>query len=156
MDQLMEQLERVHKTDGTTIICPLLMMDFAKTPQAFAEGRPKRQRPTHQGEFWFRFRETLIWQWLFLRVRPGGMRKSMERSGTKTKDPVQLEKRLGLFSGVALIAGTMIGNAKQIHTRFNSHASWTNWNLLKIAWKALPNEAFTEAFSLFRARTIKW
>lgn len=50
MDQLMDQLKRVHKMDGTTIICPQLMMDFAKTPQAFVEGRPKRQRPTHQGE----------------------------------------------------------------------------------------------------------
>lgn len=37
------------------------------------------------------------------------MRDSLERSGAKTKDPVQLQKRLGLFSGVALIVGTMIG-----------------------------------------------
>lgn len=40
------------------------------------------------------------------------MRESMEGSGTKAKDPIQLEKRLGLFSGVALIVGTMIGNAE--------------------------------------------
>lgn len=39
------------------------------------------------------------------------MREPMEGSGPKAKDPVQLEKRLGLFSGVALIVGTMIGNA---------------------------------------------
>lgn len=39
------------------------------------------------------------------------MRESMEGSGTKEKDPIQLQKRLGLFSGVALIVGTMIGNA---------------------------------------------
>lgn len=50
MDQLMDQLKRVHTMDGTTVICHQLMMDSAKTPQAFAEGRPKRQRPTHQGK----------------------------------------------------------------------------------------------------------
>ncbi|CRK89346.1 CLUMA_CG003105, isoform A [Clunio marinus] len=41
---------------------------------------------------------------------PGRMRESLEGSCTKTKDPVQLQKRLGLFSGVALIVGTMIGS----------------------------------------------
>lgn len=35
----------------------------------------------------------------------------MEGPGAKTKDVVQLQKRMGLFSGVALIVGTMIGNA---------------------------------------------
>lgn len=44
--------------------------------------------------------------------RTGGMRQSVERQSSKAKDPVQLEKRLGLFSGVALIVGTMIGNAE--------------------------------------------
>lgn len=47
----MDQLKIIQKMDGVTIICPQLMMDSAKIPpQAFVEGRPKRQRPTHQGE----------------------------------------------------------------------------------------------------------
>lgn len=46
----MDQLRTIQTMDGTTIICPQLMMDSAKIPQAFVEGRPKRQRPTHQGE----------------------------------------------------------------------------------------------------------
>ena len=41
------------------------------------------------------------------------MRESMERSSSKAKDPVQLQKRLGLFSGVALIVGTMIGKGEK-------------------------------------------
>jgi hypothetical protein len=41
-------------------------------------------------------------------------RDSLEGTGTKTKDTIQLEKRLGLFSGVALIVGTMIGKWKNI------------------------------------------
>lgn len=48
----MDQLKRIQKMDGITIICPKLMVDpSAKIPpQIFVEGRPKRQRPTHQGE----------------------------------------------------------------------------------------------------------
>lgn len=47
----MDQLRIIQKMDGTTIICPQSMIDSAKIPpQAFVEGRPKRQRPTHQGE----------------------------------------------------------------------------------------------------------
>jgi len=38
-------------TTITTITCPKLMMDSAKVPPIFVESRPKRQRPTHQGEF---------------------------------------------------------------------------------------------------------
>lgn len=46
----MDQLMTIQKMDGA-IIWPQLMMDSAKIPpQAFVEGRPKRQRPTHQGE----------------------------------------------------------------------------------------------------------
>lgn len=41
---------------------------------------------------------------------PGGMWDTMEGQGTKTKDTIQLQKRMGLFSGVALIVGTMIGS----------------------------------------------
>lgn len=39
----------------------------------------------------------------------GGMRKSLERNGTTPNDPIHLQRRVGLFSGVALIVGTMIG-----------------------------------------------
>lgn len=47
----MDQLKIMQNMDGTTIICPQLMMDSSKIPpQISAEGRPKRQRPTHQGE----------------------------------------------------------------------------------------------------------
>lgn len=47
----MDQLKIIQKMDGITIICPKLMVDSAKIPpQIFVEGRPKRQRPTHQGE----------------------------------------------------------------------------------------------------------
>lgn len=50
----MDQLKIIQKMDGLTITCPKLMMDSAKIPeQAFVEGRPKRQRPTHQGKFDF-------------------------------------------------------------------------------------------------------
>lgn len=41
----------------------------------------------------------------------GGMRKSLEGNGTAPNDPIHLQRRVGLFSGVALIVGTMIGNA---------------------------------------------
>lgn len=44
------------------------------------------------------------------------MRESLEGIGAKAKDPVQLQKRLGLFSGVALIVGTMIGKDKTFKT----------------------------------------
>ncbi|GAB0092976.1 b(0,+)-type amino acid transporter 1 [Sergentomyia squamirostris] len=40
----------------------------------------------------------------------GGMRDSLEGSGTKENDIVHLKRRVGLFSGVALIVGTMIGS----------------------------------------------
>lgn len=47
----MDQLMIIQKMDGITIICPKSMMDSPKIqPQIFVEGRPKRQRPTHQGE----------------------------------------------------------------------------------------------------------
>lgn len=39
----------------------------------------------------------------------GGMRKSLEGNGTTTNDPIHLQRRVGLLSGVALIVGTMIG-----------------------------------------------
>lgn len=39
----------------------------------------------------------------------GGMRKSLEGSGSTPNDIVHLKRRVGLFSGVALIVGTMIG-----------------------------------------------
>lgn len=37
------------------------------------------------------------------------MRNTLEESGAKTDNVVHLKRRLGLFSGVALIVGTMIG-----------------------------------------------
>lgn len=37
------------------------------------------------------------------------MRESMEGSGATKNDAVHLQRRVGLFSGVALIVGTMIG-----------------------------------------------
>ncbi|XP_022208454.1 b(0,+)-type amino acid transporter 1 isoform X1 [Drosophila obscura] len=40
----------------------------------------------------------------------GRMRKPLERNGSTQNDAVHLERRLGLFSGVALIVGTMIGS----------------------------------------------
>ncbi|KNC27406.1 hypothetical protein FF38_06501 [Lucilia cuprina] len=40
----------------------------------------------------------------------GGMRKSLERKGSTPNDAVHLQRRVGLFSGVALIVGTMIGS----------------------------------------------
>ena len=40
---------------------------------------------------------------------PGGMRKSLERKGSAPNDAIHLQRRVGLFSGVALIVGTMIG-----------------------------------------------
>ncbi|KAL7019729.1 hypothetical protein ACKWTF_011223 [Chironomus riparius] len=39
-----------------------------------------------------------------------GMRNSMEGSGPKANHAVELKKRMGLFSGIALIVGTMIGS----------------------------------------------
>lgn len=51
LQDTMDQLKRLQKMDGITIICPKLMMDSAKIPpQIFVEGRPKRQRPTHAGK----------------------------------------------------------------------------------------------------------
>lgn len=38
-----------------------------------------------------------------------GMRQPMERKHSTKNDPVHLQRRMGLFSGVALIVGTMIG-----------------------------------------------
>ncbi|XP_073832134.1 L-type amino acid transporter sobremesa isoform X3 [Musca autumnalis] len=38
------------------------------------------------------------------------MRKSLERKGSAPNDAVHLQRRVGLFSGVALIVGTMIGS----------------------------------------------
>lgn len=52
------------------------------------------------------------------------MRDEVERSSSKAKDPVQLQKRLGLFSGVALIVGTMIGKgeiSQNARTKFSLH-----------------------------------
>lgn len=47
----MDQLMKVQKMDGIIIICPKSMVDSPKIlPQIFVEGRPKRQRPTHQGK----------------------------------------------------------------------------------------------------------
>ncbi|KAG4076090.1 hypothetical protein HA402_011436 [Bradysia odoriphaga] len=40
----------------------------------------------------------------------GGMRDSLEGTGAKKNDAVHLQRRVGLFSGVALIVGTMIGS----------------------------------------------
>ncbi|KRG00388.1 uncharacterized protein Dwil_GK18491, isoform B [Drosophila willistoni] len=40
----------------------------------------------------------------------GRLRKPLERNGSTPNDTVHLERRLGLFSGVALIVGTMIGS----------------------------------------------
>ncbi|XP_055390558.1 b(0,+)-type amino acid transporter 1 isoform X3 [Condylostylus longicornis] len=40
----------------------------------------------------------------------GGMRKSLEGNGSTPNDPIHLQRRVGLFSGVALIVGTMIGS----------------------------------------------
>lgn len=46
----MEQLKKIQKMDGITITYHKSKMDWLKTPpQIFVEGRPKRQRPTHQG-----------------------------------------------------------------------------------------------------------
>lgn len=42
----------------------------------------------------------------------GGMRQSMERKGSAPHDAIHLQRRVGLFSGVALIVGTMIGEYK--------------------------------------------
>lgn len=44
----------------------------------------------------------------------GGMRKSLERKGSAPNDAVHLQRRVGLFSGVALIVGTMIGKCNLI------------------------------------------
>lgn len=41
--------------------------------------------------------------------REGWMREPMEGKHPKTNDTVHLQRRVGLFSGVALIVGTMIG-----------------------------------------------
>ncbi|KAL9878994.1 L-type amino acid transporter sobremesa isoform 2-T5 [Glossina fuscipes fuscipes] len=40
----------------------------------------------------------------------GGVRKSLERNGSAANDAIHLQRRVGLFSGVALIVGTMIGS----------------------------------------------
>ncbi|XP_037937992.1 b(0,+)-type amino acid transporter 1 isoform X2 [Teleopsis dalmanni] len=40
----------------------------------------------------------------------GRMRKSLERKGSAPNDAIHLQRRVGLFSGVALIVGTMIGS----------------------------------------------
>lgn len=105
MDQSMGNM------NGTAMVWNRMMLDYPKVQtQAYVESKPKRQRPTHQGKFWvdwYHFGGVSIIK--FSLFRPGRLRDSMERSGTKTKDPVQLQKRLGLFSGVALIVGTMIG-----------------------------------------------
>lgn len=46
----MEQLKTFQTMDGITITYPKLKMDWLKTPQQiFVAGKPKRQRPTHQG-----------------------------------------------------------------------------------------------------------
>ena len=46
----MEQLKRYQKMDGTIITYPKLTAGWLKIPpQIIVEGRPKRQRPTHQG-----------------------------------------------------------------------------------------------------------
>lgn len=42
-------------------------------------------------------------------LRSGGMRKSVARQHSAKNDSVHLQRRVGLFSGVALIVGTMIG-----------------------------------------------
>lgn len=39
----------------------------------------------------------------------GGMRDSLEGTGSAQNDLIHLQRRVGLFSGVALIVGTMIG-----------------------------------------------
>lgn len=40
----------------------------------------------------------------------GGMRQPLERKGSAPNNAVHLQRRVGLFSGVALIVGTMIGS----------------------------------------------
>uniref|UniRef100_A0A8D8DM29 B(0,+)-type amino acid transporter 1 n=1 Tax=Culex pipiens TaxID=7175 RepID=A0A8D8DM29_CULPI len=40
----------------------------------------------------------------------GGMRDSLEGTGSAQNDLIHLKRRVGLFSGVALIVGTMIGS----------------------------------------------
>lgn len=46
MDQSMD------KMDGTAMVWNRMMLDYQKVQtQAYAESKPKRQRPTHQGEF---------------------------------------------------------------------------------------------------------
>lgn len=97
-----------------------MMLDYQKVQtQAYVESKPKRQRPTHQGEFVYILSLNSIDNHFVFTFRPGRMRDSMERSGTKTKDPVQLQKRLGLFSGIALIVGTMIGELNASLFPFN-------------------------------------
>lgn len=39
----------------------------------------------------------------------GGMRDALEGPGSAPNDIIHLKRRVGLFSGVALIVGTMIG-----------------------------------------------
>lgn len=47
-----------------------------------------------------------------------GMRQPVERKHSTKNDPVHLQRRMGLFSGVALIVGTMIGMA-QTQSKFD-------------------------------------
>lgn len=51
LKKLQEKMEmEIQKMDGTVITYPKLMVDWPKIqPQIYGEGRPKRQRPTHQG-----------------------------------------------------------------------------------------------------------
>lgn len=115
---------KMDKMDGTVMAWTRMMLDYPKVQtQAYVESKPKRQRPTHQGEFSWRqrvlpFAHIKLQSYYEIIIpftnRPGRMRDSLERSGTKTKDPVQLQKRLGLFSGIALIVGTMIGGFNQL------------------------------------------
>lgn len=45
----MEQLMNAQKMDGIITICRSMTHSTNPQPQIFVEGRPKRQRPTHQG-----------------------------------------------------------------------------------------------------------
>jgi hypothetical protein len=78
------------------------------------ESRPKRQRPTHQVCTKHQFMSLINVNLLIVAFGPisgtGGMRESLERKGSAPNDAIHLERRVGLFSGVALIVGTMIGN----------------------------------------------
>lgn len=84
------------------------------------QGTAKRQRPTHQVNissisfilfliYIAKLAFTHYYSNLIFAKGGGGLRNMLERDVTKKEDAVHLEKRLGLFSGVALIVGTMIG-----------------------------------------------